>query len=321
MKQKRRNDRSPATKFCVALTDTAADSRSTAPVTSAAVTPASSPPQGNPSRNRRAWLTYPRTVPAARAALGQQVALERRQHHLRRRARPRRLLDRYHPQPPQHIQQTQQARTRPLSAVTPAGPLEGQELIDPLAGQLSDRQPARLQPAAQSRHLTQLVDRRQRRIAPPPQLQLVRRHANGASGPVIKTLLTLLAGPAILVSFSRQPKEEDDHSDIVMPTPRRQSPRPTTTFHRRSAQRRGRHNRGYADVGISTTCGTPTHHWHAAGRRRSAAPAEDHGPRLDHRHRAHLRRPVRRRTRSCRLGARCPRRHAGRPSVSKRPIC
>ena len=49
------------------LTDTAADSRSTAPITSAAVTPASSPPQGNPSRNRRAWLTYPRTVPVARS--------------------------------------------------------------------------------------------------------------------------------------------------------------------------------------------------------------------------------------------------------------
>ena len=40
-------------------------------------------------------------------------------------------------------------------------------------------------------------------------------------GPVITTLLTLLAGPAILVSFSGQPKEDDDHSDIVMPTPRR----------------------------------------------------------------------------------------------------
>ena len=67
MKQKRRNDRSPATKNWVALTDTAADSRSTAPITSAAITPASSPPQGNPPINRRAWLTYPRTVPVAKA--------------------------------------------------------------------------------------------------------------------------------------------------------------------------------------------------------------------------------------------------------------
>ena len=55
-KQKRSNARSPATKFCVALTETAADSRSTARVTSAAVT--SARPRGdNPARNRAAWRT------------------------------------------------------------------------------------------------------------------------------------------------------------------------------------------------------------------------------------------------------------------------
>jgi hypothetical protein len=36
---------------------------------------------------------------------------------------------------------------RPLSAVTRAGTLQGEELLDPVAGQLSDRQPVRLQPA------------------------------------------------------------------------------------------------------------------------------------------------------------------------------
>jgi hypothetical protein len=45
----------------------------------------------------------------------------------------------------------------------------------------------------------------------------------------------------MLVSFSRQPEEDDDHSNIVMPTPRRQSRRPTTPF------TDGRHN---AEVGI-----------------------------------------------------------------------
>jgi hypothetical protein len=44
--------------------------------------------------------------------------------------------------------------------------------------------------------------------------------------------------------------EDDDHSDIVMPTPRRQSPRPTTPF------TDGRH---HAEVGIivyaKTCCG------------------------------------------------------------------
>jgi hypothetical protein len=33
-----------------------------------------------------------------------------------------------------------------------------------------------------------------------------------------------------------------------------------STFHHRSAQRAGRHNRGYADVGITTTYGKRTHH-------------------------------------------------------------
>ena len=66
MKQKRRNDRSPATKNCVALTDTAADSRITAPVTCAAVNPASPLTGESPTTNRCACLTYPRTVPAAR---------------------------------------------------------------------------------------------------------------------------------------------------------------------------------------------------------------------------------------------------------------
>ncbi len=66
MKQKRRNDRSPATKNCVALTDSLADSRSTAPLTCAAVNPASPPPGGSPTANRCACLTYPLTVPVAR---------------------------------------------------------------------------------------------------------------------------------------------------------------------------------------------------------------------------------------------------------------
>jgi hypothetical protein len=65
-KQKRRNDFSPATKFCVVATDTAADSRSTAEVTSAAVTEPSPPAGSRPAKNRRACSTYPRTVPAVR---------------------------------------------------------------------------------------------------------------------------------------------------------------------------------------------------------------------------------------------------------------
>src|SRR4029079_18193601 len=40
----------------------------------------------------------------------------------------------------------------------------------------------------------------------------------------------------------------------------------------------------------------------ASGRRRSAAAAEDDGPRVDHRDRAHLRRSRRRRTRRCGVG-------------------
>ena len=56
MKQKRRKARRPATKFCVALTDTAADSRSTAVVTSADVTRLS-PPGASPATNRLAWST------------------------------------------------------------------------------------------------------------------------------------------------------------------------------------------------------------------------------------------------------------------------
>jgi hypothetical protein len=65
MTQNRRNDRNPATKYCVALTDTTADSRSTAATTSPAVTsPRSTGPR--PSRNRPACVMYPRTVPAAK---------------------------------------------------------------------------------------------------------------------------------------------------------------------------------------------------------------------------------------------------------------
>jgi hypothetical protein len=55
-KHKRRKARTLATKFCVALTDTAADSRSTAVVTSAGVTCAS-PPGASPATNRLARST------------------------------------------------------------------------------------------------------------------------------------------------------------------------------------------------------------------------------------------------------------------------
>lgn len=65
-KQKRGNDFSPATKFCAVATDTAADSRSTAEVTSAAVTEPSPPATSCPAKSRRAWATCPRTVPGAR---------------------------------------------------------------------------------------------------------------------------------------------------------------------------------------------------------------------------------------------------------------
>ena len=51
-----------------------------------------------------------------------------------------------------------------------------------------------------------------------------------------------------------------------------------------------------------TTCATPMPRWRAGRRRPSAAP-EDDGPRVDHRHRTHIRRSLRRRTRRRRLGA------------------
>jgi hypothetical protein len=57
----------------------------------------------------------------------------------------------------------------------------------------------------------------------------------------------------------------------------------------------------------------------APGWRRSAAAAEDDGPRLDHGHRAHLHRSVRRRTRQHRLGTGRPRRRPRRPYVRPLP--
>ena len=64
MKQKRRNDRSPATKNWVALTDTAADSRSTPRRGRHAGTLAAT---GQSVQKPACVLTYPRTVPVARA--------------------------------------------------------------------------------------------------------------------------------------------------------------------------------------------------------------------------------------------------------------
>ena len=66
MPEKRRKDFSPATKFCVVATDTAVDSRSTAEVTSDALTEPSPSVRSRPAKNRRAWFTYPWTVPGAR---------------------------------------------------------------------------------------------------------------------------------------------------------------------------------------------------------------------------------------------------------------
>src|SRR5262249_38260347 len=53
----------------------------------------------------------------------------------------------------------------PGGAKPPAGALEGQELLNTLAAQLTSRQPARLQPAAQAPHLTRLVDPPHRHLA------------------------------------------------------------------------------------------------------------------------------------------------------------
>jgi hypothetical protein len=65
MKQKRRNQRTPETKVCVALTDTFSDSRRTAAVTSLATKPAIPRSDGRPSTNRRTRAEYNATVPVA----------------------------------------------------------------------------------------------------------------------------------------------------------------------------------------------------------------------------------------------------------------
>jgi len=67
MKLKRRNERSAVTNSFVALTDTDADVRSTAPVTSLAARLVSSPFGALHSRKRRALATYTEAVDGATA--------------------------------------------------------------------------------------------------------------------------------------------------------------------------------------------------------------------------------------------------------------
>jgi hypothetical protein len=58
IRQNRRNERSPAAKLCVELTDRAQDSASTAAVTSAAFSVAGSPLAAQDERSRPALRTY-----------------------------------------------------------------------------------------------------------------------------------------------------------------------------------------------------------------------------------------------------------------------
>jgi hypothetical protein len=65
MKQNRRNARTPLTKFCVALTDTLSDSRTTVVVTSLTLNSDSAWSGAKPFTNLRTPAEYNATVPIA----------------------------------------------------------------------------------------------------------------------------------------------------------------------------------------------------------------------------------------------------------------
>ena len=91
--------------------------------------------------------------------------------------------------------------------VTPAVALPREELLDTHAAHLGECQPTTFEPPAEPRHLPKLIDRRQRRIARSSSSARY-ASANGATGPVINTLLTLV----IHSSFSRYRSGKDDHN-------------------------------------------------------------------------------------------------------------
>ncbi len=134
-KQNRRNARSPDTKFCAALTDTPeAALRSTAPVTSAADSPATPvPPQPLQEPARVHHIADDRA--RRQAPLGQQIALERHQQQIRSASPPAPARSAASTPSPRS---TSSRHTRPgrdhRRTMTPTSALPDQELLDPLDG-------------------------------------------------------------------------------------------------------------------------------------------------------------------------------------------
>jgi hypothetical protein len=98
-----------------------------------------------------------------------------------------------------------------MGAIAALGALPHDELLDARIAHLGDSQPIRFQPPAEPRHLAKLAHRRPHRIATPTKLLPIRVH-NGANGPVINTLLTVLVALAIQSSFSGKRAGKKDHN-------------------------------------------------------------------------------------------------------------